>query len=59
MHKSMQTWSRGLAVFKTINQNWECDLRGFDRGMIVCGRKGDLNISETAGSVGIFKHNSN
>ena len=37
MHKSMQTWSRGSAVFQTKKQKCgqKCDLSDFDQGMIV------------------------
>ena len=49
MHKSMQTWSKGSAVFQTsVTIGEKCDLLDFDHGVIIGARQGGLNISETA-----------
>ena len=61
MHKSVQPWSRGLAVFLTKCQNGEEieieEISDFDHGMIVGARQGGLSISETADLLG-FSQNS-
>ena len=54
MQKSMQTWSRGSAVFQ-IRMGKKCDLSGFNYGMIVGARQVGLSISETADPLG-FSH---
>ena len=45
MHKSMQTWPRGAAVFRpNVRMGTKSDQSEFDRGVIVGARQGGLGI---------------